>query len=71
MEAKIKENASLKATLTAGKGTQIIKEKVNDYNELVNKPKINHKELVGDMDSSEFVEVLTNLEIEALIQGIT
>ena len=65
-------NASLKATLTAGNGTQIIKEYEKDYNFLDNKPQINGVELIGNVLSEDLDigEALTNMEIEALIQGL-
>lgn len=67
-------NASLKATLTAGTGTKIIKEPENDYEKLINKPSINGVELIGNLATAdldlETGEALTNMEIEALIQGL-
>lgn len=71
----IRTNASLKAHLTAGDGTQVIKEVEKDYNNLINKPKINDKELVGSLTTEDLglayeSEALTNTEIEALIQGL-
>lgn len=72
MEAKITTNASLKATLTAGTGTQVVEVYENDYNDLENKPSINGKELVGNVlsDDLDIGDPLTNSEIEALIQGL-
>lgn len=70
--ASLKNNTSLKATLTAGTGTQTIKEIEKDYTQLINRPKINGVELIGNVppESLDVGEALTNMEIEALIQGL-
>jgi len=72
MKANINVNASLKGTLTAGKGTQVIKEIEKDYENLINKPSINGIELVGNVSSDDLNigDALTNTEIEALINGL-
>jgi hypothetical protein len=72
MEARIIENASLKGTLTAGSGTQVIKVVEKDYNELDNKPSINGTELIGNIlsDDLHIGTPLTNTEIENLINNI-
>lgn len=67
-----RSNASLKATLTAGSGTQVIERVEKDYNQLDNKPSINGTELVGNIlsDDLNLGTPLSNIEIEALIQNL-
>lgn len=41
----------------------------NDYNDLVNKPSINGIELVGDKPMTEFMQPLTNDEIDEFMNS--
>lgn len=75
LKATLSAGMALKASLTAGTGTQTIEFIEKDYNNLINKPTIGGTELVGDITLEDVgydrPEFLTNSEIENLINSIT